>query len=160
MINAIALAGESHPHIVIGMAHHPFHVLHDFDRRCVQARAERSCLFFHCGHLHEPEAQATGFKMCIRDREQQAQRVNAVHTAFVNLLNLTRREHKLTWEQFSQKVDVDLAELMGIESNENYKPTPRTVNKIAQFIHVPAEKLFVLSGLARARDIHLSLIHI
>jgi transcriptional regulator with XRE-family HTH domain len=86
--------------------------------------------------------------------EQQAQRVNAVHTAFVNLLNLTRREHKLTWEQFSQKVDVDLAELMGIESNENYKPTPRTVNKIAQFIHVPAEKLFVLSGLARARDIH------
>lgn len=61
MINAIALAGESHPHIVIAMAHHPFHVLQDFDRRCVQARVERSCLFFHCGHLHEPEAQATGF---------------------------------------------------------------------------------------------------
>jgi predicted phosphodiesterase len=61
MINAIALASQRHPHIVIGMAHHPFHVLQDFDRRCVQARAERSCLFFHCGHLHEPEAQATGF---------------------------------------------------------------------------------------------------
>jgi predicted phosphodiesterase len=61
MINAIALAGECHPHIVIGMAHHPFHVLQDFDRRCVQARVEHSCLFFHCGHLHEPEAQATGF---------------------------------------------------------------------------------------------------
>ena len=61
MINAIALAEESHPHIVIGMAHHPFHVLQDFDRRCVQARVEGSCLFFHCGHLHEPEAQATGF---------------------------------------------------------------------------------------------------
>jgi predicted phosphodiesterase len=61
MINAIALARECHPHIVIGMAHHPFHVLQDFDRRCVQARVERLCLFFHCGHLHEPEAQATGF---------------------------------------------------------------------------------------------------
>jgi predicted phosphodiesterase len=61
MINAIALAEESHPHLIIGMAHHPFHVLQDFDRRCVQARAERSCLFFHCGHLHEPEAQPTGF---------------------------------------------------------------------------------------------------
>lgn len=61
MINAIALARQYHPHIVIGMAHHPFHVLQDFDRRCVQARVERSCLFFHCGHLHEPEAQATGF---------------------------------------------------------------------------------------------------
>lgn len=61
LINAIALAGLRHPHVVIGMAHHPFHVLQDFDRRCVQARVERSCLFFHCGHLHEPEAQATGF---------------------------------------------------------------------------------------------------
>jgi transcriptional regulator with XRE-family HTH domain len=94
-----------------------------------------------------------GLVLAVEDLEQQAQRVNAVHTAFVNLLNLTRREYKLTWEQFSQKVDVDLAELMGIESDENYKPTPRTVTKIAQFIHVPAEKLFILSGLARARDI-------
>jgi len=94
-----------------------------------------------------------GLVLAVEDLEQQAQRVNAVHTAFVNLLNLTRREYKLTWEQFSQKVDVDLAELMGIESDENYKPTPRTVTKIAQFINVPAEKLFILSGLARARDI-------
>jgi HTH-type transcriptional regulator, competence development regulator len=94
-----------------------------------------------------------GLVLAVEDLEQQAQRVNAVHTAFVNLLNLTRREYKLTWEQFSQKVDVDLAELMGIESDENYKPTPRTVTKIAQFIQVPAEKLFILSGLARARDI-------
>jgi HTH-type transcriptional regulator, competence development regulator len=94
-----------------------------------------------------------GLVVAVEDLEQQTQRVNAVRTAFVNLLNLTRREYKLTWEQFSQKVDVDLAELMGIESDENYKPTPRTVTKIAQFIHVPAEKLFILSGLARARDI-------
>jgi len=94
-----------------------------------------------------------GLVLAVEDLEQQARRVNAVHTAFVNLLNLTRREYKLTWEQFSQKVDVDLAELMGIESDENYKPTPRTVTKIAQFINVPAEKVFILSGLARARDI-------
>jgi transcriptional regulator with XRE-family HTH domain len=95
-----------------------------------------------------------GLVSAIEDLEQQSQRVNAAHTAFVNLLNLTRRQHKLTWEQFSQKMDVDLAELIGIENDENYKPTPRTVTKIAQFIRVPAEKLFVLSGLARARDVH------
>jgi transcriptional regulator with XRE-family HTH domain len=94
-----------------------------------------------------------GLVLALEDLEQQAQRVNAPRAAFVNLLNLTRRKHKLTWEQFSQKLDVDLAELMGIESDENYKPTPRTVTKIAQFIHVPAEKLFILSGLVRARDI-------
>jgi len=61
VINAVDLAAQSEPHIVIGMAHHPFHLLQDFDRRCVQNRIERSCLFFHCGHLHEPESRAAGF---------------------------------------------------------------------------------------------------
>lgn len=62
VINAIGLAqehGES-PHIIVGMAHHPFHLLQDFDRRPVQGRIERTCHFFHCGHLHEPEARTTG----------------------------------------------------------------------------------------------------
>jgi hypothetical protein len=61
VINAVDLAAQSEPHIVIGMAHHPFHLLQDFDRRCVQNRIERSCLFFHCGHLHAPESRAAGF---------------------------------------------------------------------------------------------------
>jgi 3',5'-cyclic AMP phosphodiesterase CpdA len=60
-INAINLAVKSDPHVTIGMAHHPFHLLQDFDRRCVQSRVENSCLFFHCGHLHEPEARTAGF---------------------------------------------------------------------------------------------------
>src|SRR6266404_4562296 len=61
VINALNLAAKSDPHITIGMAHHPFHLLQDFDRRCVQSRMERSCLFFHCGHLHEPETRTAGF---------------------------------------------------------------------------------------------------
>ena len=95
-----------------------------------------------------------GLVLALEDLEQQSHQINAARTAFVTLLNLTRREHKLTWEQFSQKLDVGLEELIGIENDENYKPSPRTVTKIAQFIRVPAEKLFILSGLARARDIH------
>lgn len=61
VINAINLAGQFDPHIVIGMTHHPFLLLQDFDRRPVQSRIERSCQFFHCGHLHEPEAWTAGF---------------------------------------------------------------------------------------------------
>ena len=90
-----------------------------------------------------------GLVSAVEDLEQQAQQATASHTAFVNLLNPTRREHKLTWEQFSQKLDVDLAELIEIE---NYRPTPRTVSKIAHYLRVPAEKLFILTGLARAHD--------
>jgi hypothetical protein len=72
--------------------------------------------------------------------------------AFARLVELTRREHKLTWEQFSNKLDVDLVELIGI-ADEHYMPTPRSVAKIAQFMHVPAEKLMVLSGIALARNV-------
>lgn len=93
-----------------------------------------------------------GLVSAVEDLEQQAQQATASRTAFVNLLNLTRREHKLTWEQFSQKLDVDLAELIEIENDENYRPTPRTVTKIAHYLRVPAEKLFILTGLARAHD--------
>jgi hypothetical protein len=62
VINAINLAQECDdpPHIIVGMAHHPFHLLREFDRRTVQNRVERACHFFHCGHLHEPEARHAG----------------------------------------------------------------------------------------------------
>lgn len=63
VINAIKLAQERDdpPHVIVGMAHHPFHVLREFDRRPAQDRIERACHFFHCGHLHEPEARTTGY---------------------------------------------------------------------------------------------------
>ena len=83
-----------------------------------------------------------GLVSAVEDLEQKSQQATASRTAFVNLLNLARREHKLTWEQFSQKLDVDLAELIEIENDESCKPTPRTVSKIANFLRVPAEKPF------------------
>jgi hypothetical protein len=60
-INALDLARALEPHVVIAMAHHPCHLLQDFDRRPVQSRIESYCQFFHCGHLHEPESRAAGF---------------------------------------------------------------------------------------------------
>ena len=58
-INAIELAQETveTPNVLVGMAHHPLHLLREFDRRPVQHRLEEVCHFFHCGHLHEPEAR-------------------------------------------------------------------------------------------------------
>jgi hypothetical protein len=61
MINAVHLIREfpEPPHIVIGMAHHPCHLLQDHDRRLVQRRIDDVCHFFHSGHLHEPEVRVT-----------------------------------------------------------------------------------------------------
>lgn len=59
-INAMNLAQDvdDPPHVVITMAHHPCHLLQEFDRRVVQKRIERTSQFFHYGHLHHPEARA------------------------------------------------------------------------------------------------------
>ncbi|MDE0684891.1 MAG: metallophosphoesterase [Candidatus Poribacteria bacterium] len=62
VINAINLVRQENdpPNIIVGMAHHPLHLLQDFDRHPVQNRIEEIFHFFHCGHLHEPEAHTVG----------------------------------------------------------------------------------------------------
>lgn len=60
-LNAFEIANSLNPHIVIGMAHHPLHLLRDFDRNAVTRRIADCCDFFHCGHLHQPEARGAGF---------------------------------------------------------------------------------------------------
>ena len=53
---ALEIVKQINPHIVIGMAHHPFALLSEFDRPSTQQRLENACHFFHCGHLHVPDA--------------------------------------------------------------------------------------------------------
>jgi predicted phosphodiesterase len=62
VLNAIGLVrgGGDPTHIVTAMAHHPLHLLQDFDRHTVQARIDGFCHFLHCGHLHNPETRPTG----------------------------------------------------------------------------------------------------
>ena len=62
VLNAVAQIKETvdAPHIVVAMAHHPLHLLQDFDRRSVQARLDEFCHFLHVGHLHSPENRPTG----------------------------------------------------------------------------------------------------
>lgn len=57
--NAIKIAKQGNPHIVIGMAHHPFDLLRDFDRNLNRQYLEESCHFFHSGHLHVPSAPSS-----------------------------------------------------------------------------------------------------
>ena len=62
LINAMRLA-QAHgdaPHIVIGMTHHPLHLLQEFDRSIVLNFIEERCHFFHCGHLHTPTTSLMG----------------------------------------------------------------------------------------------------
>lgn len=61
VINAFDAADKLEAHIVIGMAHHPLHLLSDFDRNASTRHITTRCDFFHCGHLHQPESHGSGF---------------------------------------------------------------------------------------------------
>lgn len=62
IINAFDAVEEINAHIVIGMAHHPLHVLRNFDRSAATWRIAERCHFYHCGHLHHPESHGSGFE--------------------------------------------------------------------------------------------------
>ena len=71
---------------------------------------------------------------------------------FACFVKLARRERNLSLEQFAEKVDVDLVELLKIEKDEQYVPALRTVHQIATFLKVPEQKLMALAGLLKAKD--------
>jgi len=94
-----------------------------------------------------------GLVETLEQNQQAAGKVIPFKHAFVRLLDLARRERKLTLDQFAEKADVDLVELVKIESDEHYVPAIRTVHQIASFLDVPAQKLMALAGLLQAKDV-------
>lgn len=112
-INAIELArgGINPPNIIVGMAHHPLHLLQNFDRQAVRKRIEQDFHFFHCGHLHQPEAHSTGFTTsgCLTlvagASFQSRQTHNAYYVVQLDLLhgirNVTSVQYSPTGNTFS-----------------------------------------------------------
>src|ERR1039457_4391378 len=75
-----------------------------------------------------------GLVQAIEETGQEASNVLPMKHAFVRFVQLARRQRRFSLEQFAEKVDVDLVELLKIETEERYKPSIRTVHKIAAFL--------------------------
>lgn len=77
---------------------------------------------------------------------------SVARTAFAKLIELRRRERRLSVEQLAQRADIDLGEVVGLERGDACTPEPRTVYKLAAVLELPEEKLMQLSGLTKAKD--------
>jgi len=93
-----------------------------------------------------------GLVEALEQAEQAPSNVIPFKHAFVRFLQLVRRDRKLSMEQFAKKVDIDLVELLKIETDEQYTPAIRTVHQIAEFLKIPEKKLMALAGLLRVKD--------
>lgn len=124
VIDAIKLATdiEETPHIVLGMAHHPLHLLQEFDRLPVQDRLEQALHFFHCGHLHQPETRIVGpgGSACLTVATGASYLSRQFHNAFslvkLDLLNCIRNvsvfrfsaQNSKFYREFSSDYDIEL----------------------------------------------------
>jgi hypothetical protein len=76
----------------------------------------------------------------------------AARLSFSKFVQLARLKLRLTKEQFANKTQIPLQELVCVEDDDQYTPTLRTVHMLAQFLKVSHVKLLTLAGLAQAKD--------
>jgi transcriptional regulator with XRE-family HTH domain len=74
------------------------------------------------------------------------------HVAFGRFVRLMRRSRGLTVEKLAEDADVEMAELVSIEENGQYKPELRTVYQLANYFGVRRTNLLQVAGLTAPRD--------
>ena len=77
------------------------------------------------------------------------------NVAFGRFVRLMRRQRGLTLEGLADDADVDMADLVEIESNPHHKPELRTAYQLANYFKVPRSGFMQVAGLAVPKDTRL-----
>ena len=84
--------------------------------------------------------------------EQPAVSSDKGRRALGQFVKLMRRKRQISIETLASEVDVDLSELMKVETDLSGLPGPRTLHNIAEYFDVSYDKLMGLSGLMQPKD--------
>lgn len=77
------------------------------------------------------------------------------NVAFGRFVNLMRRQRGISLEQLADDANVNLADLVEIESNPHHKPELRTAHQLANYFKVSRAGLMQVAGLAAPKDTRL-----
>lgn len=72
--------------------------------------------------------------------------------ALAKLVELRRRQMRLSVEALARQADIDLEDIVSIERGEGSVPEHRTIHQIAQVLKLPERRLIELAGLVEASD--------
>lgn len=72
--------------------------------------------------------------------------VKDLHRGLGALIHLLRRQKRLTIHELAARVRIDPNELLAIETQSSFEPSPRTIFQLEQFFALPERSLVVLSG--------------
>ena len=75
--------------------------------------------------------------------------------ALSRFVRLMRRQRGLTLERLADDADVDMADLVEIESNPHHKPELRTAYQLANYFKVPRSGFLQVAGLTAPKDTRL-----
>lgn len=123
--SAIEISKKATPHIAIGMAHHPFHLLRDFDQGPNRRRIEEACHFFHCGHLHESNASSvvSHAGRCLTLTAGASFESRETHNAYTAVrFDPLRARTEVTFVQYDPR--------QGVFSNESNRLYPHEINAV------------------------------
>jgi len=82
--------------------------------------------------------------MTARDPEMDGMRY-----AFRLVVQMLRKRHGLTVDKLAQRADVEREEIVAMERNNGYRPSPLTLHKLCQFFGIPERRMLVLAGAIR-----------
>jgi transcriptional regulator with XRE-family HTH domain len=93
-----------------------------------------------------------GLVCALARREGESKAQLAERVALAKLVELRRRQYRLSAEALAKKADVDLEDVLSIERGEGAVPGPQAVHRLAQALELPEPRLLELAGHVPTRD--------
>ena len=72
--------------------------------------------------------------------------VDEMRHAFHLFVRMLRRRRGLTVDGLAQRADIDRDEIVAMERNSAYRPSPLTLHKLCNFYSIPEKRMLVLAG--------------
>ena len=79
--------------------------------------------------------------------------IGALGHAFVLCVRMLRRRHGLTVDQLAARSEIDRDEVVAMERNNAYRPSPLTLHRLSQFYGIPQRRLMALAGAIENDDV-------
>ena len=75
--------------------------------------------------------------------------IEQLRDVFRDVVRGLRRERELTVDQLAKKLEMDRDEIVVMERNPGYRPSPVVLHKLSQFYGIPTRRLAALAGAIR-----------
>lgn len=93
-----------------------------------------------------------GLVCALAKSEEESKAHLTERVALAKLVELRRRQYRLSAEDLAKKADIELEDLVSIERGEGTVLEPRTIHCLAKTLELPEQRFLELAGLVQAKS--------